>query len=191
MPIQRFRRWLPEDKEAMIQEIEGGATLKEVGEKRGITQQRVSQLIPKVSDIRGYVAKDAQSKVKELADAGISDQETAELTGLKLSTVKTYRVRVGVKYSPGKRRWSRETVLIKALEWYVRHNETPSSADWNPSFLKSRGYTKRLERFRESGAPTFSVAQSLFGSWSEMIRQSGLTPALRGGAARGRYKKQG
>ena len=52
------------------------------------------------------------------------------------------------------RRWTRELIIEKILEWEARYGEPPCSADWNPSLARWRAQEWRAERYREGVWPS-------------------------------------
>ena len=88
------------------------------------------------------------------------------------------------------RRWTRELIIEKVLEWDARYGEPPSSADWNPSLARWRAQEWRAERYREGTWPSTNAAKRPFGgSFDAAIRAAGLEPRRPGprrgaGAAR-------
>ena len=90
------------------------------------------------------------------------------------------------------RRWTRETIIAKILEWNDRYGEPPCSADWNPSLARWRAQEWRAERYREGEWPSTNAAKRPFdGSFDAALRAAGLEPRRPGprraaGAARAR-----
>jgi hypothetical protein len=88
------------------------------------------------------------------------------------------------------RRWTRELIIEKILEWEARYGEPPCSADWNPSLARWRAQEWRAERYREGVWPSTNAAKRPFGgSFDAAIRAAGLEPRRPGprraaGAAR-------
>jgi hypothetical protein len=75
------------------------------------------------------------------------------------------------------RRWTRETIIEKILEWDARYGEPPCSADWNPSLARWRAQEWRAERYREGVWPSTNAAKRPFdGSFDAAIRAAGLEP---------------
>ena len=75
------------------------------------------------------------------------------------------------------RRWTRETIIEKILEWEARYGEPPCSADWNPSLARWRAQEWRAERYREGVWPSTNAAKRPFGGSSDAaIRAAGLEP---------------
>src|ERR687896_1703780 len=75
------------------------------------------------------------------------------------------------------RRWSRETIIAKILEWDARYGEPPCSADWNPSLARWRAQDWRAERYREGTWPSTNAAKRPFGgSFDAALRAAGLEP---------------
>jgi len=75
------------------------------------------------------------------------------------------------------RRWSRETIIEKILDWNDRYGEPPCSADWNPSLARWRAQDWRAERYRAGTWPSTNAAKRPFGgSFDAAIRAAGLEP---------------
>src|SRR5215212_2335578 len=75
------------------------------------------------------------------------------------------------------RRWSRETIIEKILDWNDRYGEPPCSADWNPSLARWRAQEWRAERYREGIWPSTNAAKRPFGgSFDAAVRAAGLEP---------------
>ena len=75
------------------------------------------------------------------------------------------------------RRWTRELIIEKILEWDARYGEPPCSADWNPSLARWRAQEWRAERYREGVWPSTNAAKRPFdGSFDAAIRAAGLEP---------------
>ncbi|HWM10265.1 MAG TPA: hypothetical protein VNO82_13020 [Solirubrobacteraceae bacterium] len=75
------------------------------------------------------------------------------------------------------RRWTRELIIEKILEWEARYGEPPSSADWNPSLARWRAQEWRAERYREGVWPSTNAAKRPFdGSFDAAVRAAGLEP---------------
>jgi len=84
------------------------------------------------------------------------------------------------------RRWSRETIIAKILEWEARYGEPPCSADWNPSLARWRAQDWRAERYRDGIWPSTNAAKRPFGgSFSDAVRAAGLEPHRPGPRRRG------
>ena len=75
------------------------------------------------------------------------------------------------------RRWTRETIIAKILEWEARYGEPPCSADWNPSLARWRAQEWRAERYREGDWPSTNAAKRPFdGTFDAAVRAAGLEP---------------
>ena len=75
------------------------------------------------------------------------------------------------------RRWTRELIIEKILEWDARYGEPPRSADWNPSLARWRAQEWRAERYREGVWPSTNAAKRPFGgSFDAAVRAAGLEP---------------
>src|SRR5918992_2523414 len=75
------------------------------------------------------------------------------------------------------RRWTRELIIEKILEWDARYGEPPCSADWNPSLARWRAQEWRAERYRDGEWPSTNAAKRPFGgSFDAAIRAAGLEP---------------
>src|ERR671915_122296 len=75
------------------------------------------------------------------------------------------------------RRWTRELIIEKILEWEARYGEPPCSADWNPSLARWRAQEWRAERYREGVWPSTNAAKRPFeGSFDAAVRAAGLDP---------------
>src|SRR4051794_18028894 len=75
------------------------------------------------------------------------------------------------------KRWTRELIIAKLLEWNGRYGEPPCSADWNPSLARWRAQEWRAERYREGEWPSTNAAKRAFGgSFVAAIRAAGLEP---------------
>jgi hypothetical protein len=75
------------------------------------------------------------------------------------------------------RRWTRERIIEKILEWEARYGEPPCSADWNPSLAKWRAQEWRVERYRDGTWPSTNAAKRPFGgSFDAAVRAAGLEP---------------
>jgi hypothetical protein len=75
------------------------------------------------------------------------------------------------------RRWTRELIIEKILEWEARYGEPPCSADWNPSLARWRAQEWRAERYRDGLWPSTNAAKRPFGgSFDAAIRAAGLEP---------------
>src|SRR5688500_3173443 len=75
------------------------------------------------------------------------------------------------------RRWTRELIIEKILEWETRYGEPPGSADWNPSLARWRAQEWRAERYREGVWPSTNAAKRQFGgSFDAAVRAAGLEP---------------
>src|SRR3954467_15172630 len=93
------------------------------------------------------------------------------------------------------KRWTRDLIIAKILEWNDRYGEPPCSADWNPSLARWRAQEWRAERYREGEWPSTNAAKRPFGgSFVAAVRAAGARaaqartppPAPRRGAARRR-----
>ncbi len=75
------------------------------------------------------------------------------------------------------RRWNRELIIEKILEWDARYGEPPCSADWNPSLARWRAQEWRVERYRDGVWPSTNAAKRPFGgSFDAAVRAAGLEP---------------
>src|SRR4051794_3179663 len=75
------------------------------------------------------------------------------------------------------RRWTRELIIEKILEWEARYGEPPCSADWNPSLARWRAQEWRAERYPEGIWPSTHAANRPFdGSFDGAVRAAGLEP---------------
>ena len=75
------------------------------------------------------------------------------------------------------RRWTRELIIEKILEWEARYGEPPCSADWNPSLARWRAQEWRAERYRDGVWPSTNAAKRPFGgSFDAAIRAAGMEP---------------
>jgi len=75
------------------------------------------------------------------------------------------------------RRWTRELIIEKILEWDARYGEPPCSADWNPSLARWRAQEWRADRYREGVWPSTNAAKRPFGgSFDAAVRAAGLEP---------------
>src|SRR5919206_3980197 len=75
------------------------------------------------------------------------------------------------------KRWTRELIIAKIVEWNDRYGEPPCSADWNPSLARWRAQEWRAERYREGHWPSTNAAKRLFdGSFDAAVRAAGLEP---------------
>jgi hypothetical protein len=75
------------------------------------------------------------------------------------------------------RRWTRELIIEKILEWDARYGEPPCSADWNPSLARWRAQEWRADRYRDGEWPSTNAAKRPFdGSFDAAIRAAGLEP---------------
>ena len=75
------------------------------------------------------------------------------------------------------RRWTRELIIEKILEWEARYGEPPCSADWNPSLARWRAQEWRAERYRDGAWPSTNAAKRQFGgSFDAAVRAAGLEP---------------
>src|SRR3954467_2592240 len=61
------------------------------------------------------------------------------------------------------KRWTRETIIAKIIEWNDRYGEPPCSADWNPSLARWRAQEWRVERYRDGNWPSTNAAKRPFG----------------------------
>ena len=68
------------------------------------------------------------------------------------------------------RRWTRELIIEKILEWEARYGEPPCSADWNPSLARWRAQEWRAERYREGVWPSTNAAKRPFGGSFDAAR---------------------
>src|SRR5919204_6140634 len=85
----------------------------------------------------------------------------------------------------GTRRWTRELIIAKIIEWNERYGEPPCSADWNPSLARWRAQEWRAERYRDGDWPSTNAAKRPFGgSFDAAVRAAGLEPH-RSGPRRG------
>jgi hypothetical protein len=96
------------------------------------------------------------------------------------------------------KRWTRELIIAKILEWDERYGEPPCSADWNPSLARWRAQEWRAERYREGVWPSTNAAKRPFGgSFVAAVRAAGLDPHKPGprrrlpGAARPDVEQRG
>src|SRR4051794_38662059 len=75
------------------------------------------------------------------------------------------------------KRWTRELIIAKIIEWDDRYGEPPCSADWNPSLARWRAQEWRAERYREGEWPSTNAAKRPFGgSFVAAVRAAGLEP---------------
>src|ERR687896_1495056 len=75
------------------------------------------------------------------------------------------------------RRWTRELIIEKILEWEARYGEPPCSADWNPSLARGRAQEGRAERYRDGVWPSTNAAKRPFGgSFDAAVRAAGFEP---------------
>src|ERR671918_796102 len=78
------------------------------------------------------------------------------------------------------RRWTRELIIEKILEWEARYGEPPCSAHWNPSLAKWRAQEWRAERYRKGTWPSTNAAKRPFGgSFDAAVRAAVLERARR------------
>src|SRR5256885_1664361 len=79
------------------------------------------------------------------------------------------------------KRWTRETIIEKIVEWNDRYGEPPCSADWNPSLARWRAQEWRAERYRAGIWPSTNAAKRPFdGSFDAAVRPAGLEPPRSG-----------
>ncbi|HEY5549967.1 MAG TPA: hypothetical protein VIK37_02075 [Candidatus Saccharimonadales bacterium] len=168
--------------------LEEGKTLKEIGAREGVTAERIRQVVGNLNRENSRT-KVRQEQVRVLAEAGKSDEEIAAKLGLGVRRVADLRVMSGIYRPAGGKKWTSESILQKAREWHKHFGYTPAVADWHPAQAVRQGHLERVNRYYEFEAPPLRCVQKVFGSWSEMIRQSGLPPAPRGNAARGYWIK--
>jgi hypothetical protein len=84
------------------------------------------------------------------------------------------------------RRWTREEIVAKILEWEARYGEPPCSADWNPSLARHRHQEWRAERYRAGRWPsTNAVKRAYGGSFDAALRAAGREPHRPGPRRRG------
>jgi hypothetical protein len=84
------------------------------------------------------------------------------------------------------RRWTREEIVAKILEWEARYGEPPCSADWNPSLARHRHQEWRAERYRAGRWPsTNAVKRAYDGSFDAALRAAGREPHRPGPRRRG------
>src|SRR4051794_7871994 len=84
------------------------------------------------------------------------------------------------------RRWTRDTIIAKILEWEARYGEPPCSADWNPSLARWRAQEWRAERYHDGDWPSTNAAKRPFGgSFSAAVRAAGFEPHRPGPRRRG------
>jgi len=190
--MARSRRWPSEKIEAMRKELlQDEMTFKQIADREGVSRQLIHQLVGNLGRKNTWKAKlqmhDNQEKVRELVEADQSDEQIATETGFALSTVKTHRINAGMHRPNPRKKWTPELIIQFAQEWHRRFGYL-ASTDWNPALAVRYGQPERAHRFYELGAPLTNTVIHYFGSWSEMIRQSGLPPAPRGYRARGRWK---
>ena len=81
------------------------------------------------------------------------------------------------------RRWTRELIIEKILEWDARYGEPPCSADWNPSLARWRAQEWRAERYREGVWPSTNAAKRPFGGSFDAADPRGGAGAAPSGAA--------
>jgi hypothetical protein len=75
------------------------------------------------------------------------------------------------------KRWTRDLIIEKIIEWNDRYGEPPCSADWNPSLARWRAQEWRAERYREGVWPSTNAAKRPFGgSFVAAVRAAGLEP---------------
>src|SRR4051794_2255088 len=75
------------------------------------------------------------------------------------------------------KRWTRDLIVEKIIEWNDRYGEPPCSADWNPSLARWRAQEWRAERYREGLWPSTNAAKRPFGgSFVAAVRAAGLEP---------------
>jgi hypothetical protein len=85
------------------------------------------------------------------------------------------------------RRWTRELIIEKLLEWDARYGEPPCSADWNPSLARWRAQEWRGERYRAGDWPSTNAAKRQFdGSFDAAVVAAGLEPHRPGPRRRSR-----
>jgi hypothetical protein len=85
------------------------------------------------------------------------------------------------------RRWTRELIIEKLLEWDARYGEPPCSADWNPSLARWRAQEWRAERYRAGDWPSTNAAKRQFdGSFDAAVLAAGLEPHRPGPRRRAR-----
>jgi hypothetical protein len=95
------------------------------------------------------------------------------------------------------RRWTRDLIIAKIVEWNDRYGEPPCSADWNPSLARWRAQEWRAERYRDGVWPSTNAAKRPFGgSFDAAVRAAGLEPHKPGprrraaGAARPAFEQR-
>ncbi len=81
------------------------------------------------------------------------------------------------------RRWTRELIIEKILEWDARYGEPPCSADWNPSLARWRAQEWRAERYREGVWPSTNAAKRPVRWLLRRCHQGGGVGAAPSGAA--------
>lgn len=190
--IPKNKRWFPEDVETLREELKT-ATLKEVGERYGISAERVRQLTgtgrinpdPRWRHRKRRAAN--RAKTRELFLNGLTDKEIAGELRVSVGTASEYRRSQGL-LRPRAWKWGRQRIIQFAQYWYGKYGFL-GVADWHPSFARKMGHLERIERFYQEGAPNYTTVVQRFGSWSEMKRQAGLPPSPRGSAARGVHKR--
>lgn len=192
MPNSRRRKWSPGEITAMRAELDGGASLEEVGKKRGVTRQRVSQLVGNINRPSTWKSqaqgRQSATKVRLLLKTGLSDEQIVSQTDLSLGTVRKHRLNAGVHRPNPLKKWTPESIIEFAQWWHQRFGSL-ASTDWFPQRARKLGHTERVNRFYELGAPHIHSVQRYFGTWLEMKRQAGLPASPRGAAAHGHWKK--
>src|SRR3954454_23350635 len=79
------------------------------------------------------------------------------------------------------KRWTRELIIAKIVEWNDRYGEPPGSADWNPSLARWRAQEWRVERYYAGHWPSTNAVKRAFGgSFDAAVRAAGLEPARPG-----------
>lgn len=177
----RSRRWTLEKIAAMRQEIvEEGKTLQEIGEREGVSRERIRQLVGNVDEEKSARRKALRSEqVKRLFDAGLSDEQIIAQTGIPKTAVKKHRSASGLRRPNPNQKWTPEK-LIEFAQWWFNEFGSLAVSDWCPPMARKLGHQERIDRFYELGAPNLTTVTRCFGSFSEMKRQAGLPASKRG-----------
>src|ERR1700749_3238377 len=79
------------------------------------------------------------------------------------------------------KRWTRDTIIAKIIEWNDRYGEPPCSADWNPSLARWRAQEWRAERYYDGTWPSTNAVKRAFGgSFDAAVKAAGFQPARPG-----------
>lgn len=168
----------------IIQAARAGEPLRSIGERFGLTGERVRQITVELAPDVG-VAK--QAKRDE-----VQARWAADRVCLDCGVVRDVEKPRGpgrckpcsnAHVSRRTRVWTHEEIIEAMRDWHRLYGRAPAAADWNSALARANGRPDRAERYESGRWPPTTTVQGRFGSWSAAITAAGFPPNPTGGPA--------